>query len=145
MDSVACSLNALIVNIYNNISKIESEAFNTGKFKDVSITEVHTVAAIGMYGTKTMSETARGLKITMGTLTVAINNLVKKGYVVRNRSTKDRRVVFIQLSERGRKAYDHHKTFHHEMVAAVMDQLSEEELHILVLTLKKLEQYFLKK
>lgn len=51
--------------------------------------------------------------------------------MVRNRSTKDRRVVFIQLSERGRKAYDHHKTFHREMVAAVMGSLSEEELHVL--------------
>ena len=42
---------------------------------------------------KTSSEVAKELSITVGTLTVAINNLVKKGYVERLRSEDDRRVV----------------------------------------------------
>ena len=141
MDSVACSLNALIVNIYNNISKIESEAFNTGKFKDVSITEVHTVAAIGMYGTKTMSETARGLKITMGTLTVAINNLVKKGYVQRFRCETDKRVVRVGLTKKGRLLYRVHAEFHINVIKKCTDNLDNDEILTLYKALEKLDRF----
>lgn len=42
------------------------------------MTEVHTIAAIGMAELKSMSELAAQLNITVGTLTVGINNLVKK-------------------------------------------------------------------
>ena len=44
---------------------------------------------------------AGDLNITVGTLTTAINNLLKKGYVNRKRGEKDRRVVYISLSENG--------------------------------------------
>jgi hypothetical protein len=71
-------ISELLVEIYNNILIIEENAFKEGRFNDVSITEVHTIEAIGMYEPKSMSEVAKELKITVGTLTVAINNLVKK-------------------------------------------------------------------
>lgn len=139
------TINNMLVDLFNHIMDIEQKSLITEEFSDITNNDMHIIEAIGIKEPRNMSSVARTLSVTVGTLTIAINNLVKKGYVVRNRSTKDRRVVFIQLSERGRKAYDHHKTFHREMVAAVMDQLSEEELHVLVLTLKKLEQYFSKK
>ncbi len=41
-----------------------------------------------------------------------MNSLVKKGYVKRERSEKDRSVVFIQLTNKGRMAYHHHAEFH---------------------------------
>ncbi len=47
-----------------------------------------------------MSTIAGDLNITVGTLTTAINNLLKKGYVNRKRGEKDRRVVYISLSEK---------------------------------------------
>ena len=50
--------------------------------------------------------------MTVGTLTIAINHLVKKGYVERSRSEEDRRVVLVSLSEKGEKAYFHHRMFH---------------------------------
>lgn len=49
---------------------------------------------------KTSSEVAKELSITVGTLTVAINNLVKKGYVERIRSEDDRRVVKLGLTKK---------------------------------------------
>ena len=67
-----------------------------------------------------------------------MNSLVKKGYVVRSRSTEDRRVVHISLSEKGIKAYEHHKYFHEQMIQGVMDVLTEEEMNALVKALTKL-------
>ena len=91
---------------------------------------------------KNMSSIARELSVTVGTLTISVNSLVKKGYVVRNRSSEDRRVVFISLSEKGVKAYYHHKKFHEQMIDSVVKELTEEELEALVKALTKLNTWF---
>ena len=60
---------------------------------------MHTIEAIGMYK-KTTTEVAKELSITVGTLTIAINRLVKKEYVERIRSEDDRRVVKLGLTKK---------------------------------------------
>ena len=89
-----------------------------------------------------MSTIAKKLSVTVGTLTISMNSLVKKGYVVRRRSEEDRRVVFISLSEKGRNAYFHHKRFHEQMIQGAIDGLTEEELSALVKALTKLNSWF---
>jgi DNA-binding MarR family transcriptional regulator len=89
-----------------------------------------------------MSQVAKVLSVTVGTLTIAINNLVKKGYVDRVRSEKDRRVVYISLSDKGRKAYEHHAKFHREMIHATINGLSTEEANVLVKALENLVGFF---
>ena len=41
-------------------------------------------------------------------VTTSMNSLVNKKYAVRHRSEEDRRIVNIQLTEKGEKAYHHH-------------------------------------
>ena len=141
MESLCRSLNELRVDIYNSIVKIESNAFKAGHFKDVSITEVHTIDAIGMYEAKSMSSVAKSLRITMGTLTVAVNNLVKKGYVERFRCQDDRRVVKVRLTGKGRLLYRIHAQFHIQMIKNCTQNLTKEEVNLLYGALKKLDGY----
>ena len=77
----------------------------------------------------------------MGTLTISMNSLVKKGYVMRERSEEDRRVVFIRLTEKGKRAYYHHEAFHREMIEAVVKGLAEDEKEILVTSLTQLKRF----
>jgi len=142
MESARSRINELLVDIYTDILKIEENAFKEGQFSDASIKEVHTIEAIGMYEPKTMSEVARSLKITVGTLTVAINNLVKKGYVERYRSENDRRLVKVGLTKKGRLLYRVHAQFHISMVNSCTDSFSDEELEVLEKALEKLNVYF---
>lgn len=135
-------LNELLIEIFNDILTIEQNALKSGKFSDLSITEIHTIEAIGMYRSRTMSEIAQDLKITVGTLTIAINNLVKKGYVERNRSERDRRVVMISLTRKGKLAYRVHEKFHSDMIKATIDGLTEDEENILIKSLDKLNIFF---
>ena len=88
-------LNKLLVQLFNDILQIEKNAMNNTEFKDLSITEIHTIEAIGKEGNRTMGEIANDLRITVGTLTTAINRLIKKGYVERKRIEEDRRVVVV--------------------------------------------------
>ena len=83
MDKRKKILNELLVQIFNDILQIEEQSLKQGVINDLSVTEIHTIDAIGMYTERTMSEVAQDLKITVGTLTTAINKLIKKGYVER--------------------------------------------------------------
>lgn len=135
-------LNELLVDIFNDILTIEQEALRSGEFKDISVTEIHTIEAISMYEERTMSEVASNLGITVGTLTTAIGHLVKKGYVERKRTEEDRRVVRVKLTKRGKLAYRIHEKFHSDMVKETISGLTEEEEQVLVSSLEKLNEFF---
>ncbi|GFZ31897.1 MarR family transcriptional regulator [Clostridium zeae] len=141
MNNTHSIINSLLVDIFNEILNIEEYALQSGAFNDVSVTEVHTVEAIGYYDSKSMSEVAKQLSITVGTLTIAINNLVKKGYVERIRSEEDRRVVKISLTKKGKLLYRIHEKFHLELVKVTVTDLSEEEEAVLVHALQKLNVF----
>ncbi|MFR0958795.1 MAG: MarR family winged helix-turn-helix transcriptional regulator, partial [Enterococcus sp.] len=102
---------------------------------------MHTIEAIGMYKKKTNSEVAKELSITVGTLTTAINKLVKKGYVERIRSEDDRRVVKLGLTKKGKLLFRVHQHFHREMVKNILEGMATEEQHALLDALKNLHDF----
>ena len=137
-------LNELLVSVYDDIEVIETKSLQSGAFKDLSITEIHTIEAIGLKGEKSMSEIAASLDITTGTLTTAIDKLIKKEYVVRNRSAVDRRIVYIALTKKGKLAYRIHESFHYKIVRNVMLDLTDEECQSLIKGLNSLNKYLKK-
>ena len=136
------TLNEVLVNLFRDVMDIEQKAIITEEFQDITNNDMHIIEAIGMNEPKNMSTVAREISVTVGTLTIAMNSLVKKGYVTRCRSTQDRRVVHISLSEKGVKAYYHHKHFHEQMIQGVVEVLTEEELQALIKALTKLNSWF---
>jgi len=124
MDNLPRKINSLMVEVFNDILSIEETTLKNGHFHDVSITEVHTLEAIGLHATRSMGEVAKRLKITVGTLTVAVTNLVGKGYVSRFRDEADRRVVQIKLTNKGRLLYRIHQKFHSDMIQVALAGLS---------------------
>ena len=145
MNKSTVIINELLVDLFNDILQIEEKSLKDGPISDLSITEIHTLEAIGMYDEKNMSEIAQSLKITVGTLTTAINKLIKKGYVERKRIEEDRRVVLIKLTKKGKLAYRLHDKFHKDMVNTAINGLSEEEEDVLIHSLTKLNKFFKEK
>ncbi len=141
MDNNISKINSLLIEVYDDIGLIEERSLKSGAFKDLSITELHTLEAIGLYSSKTMSEIAFALNITTGTLTIAIDKLIKKGYVSRKRSETDRRIVNVTLTKKGKLAYRIHEKFHFDMVRMVLEDLSEEEGAVLIKSLDKLNKH----
>lgn len=138
--SVSSVLNELLVKTFNDILAVEEYELRKGPLANLSISEIHTIEMIGMYDFRTMSQVAADLNITMGALTSAINNLVKKGYVIRERDEKDRRIVKIGLTRRGKLAYRIHEKFHLDMVKKTLEGLAGKE-KILVDSLRKLNEF----
>ena len=132
----------ILVNLFQEIMDIEEKALITAEFKNISVNDMHIIEAIGTGEPKNMSTVAKLMSVTVGTLTIAINNLVKKGYVRRVRSEEDRRVVLIFLTEKGKRAYQHHREFHDGMVKALVEGLDEGQQKILVKSLLNLRAFF---
>lgn len=141
MDTYA-ALNDVLVNLFRDIMELEEQAIITQEYQDITNNDMHVIEAIGVKEPKNMSTIAKQLSVTVGTLTIAMNSLVKKGYVIRERGKEDRRVVYISLSEKGLRAYCHHEEFHRQMIEAVLENLTEDETESLVKALAKLERWF---
>lgn len=107
-------LNELLVNLFHNVMDAEAKAVITDEFKDITNNDMHILEAIGIEEPKSMSRIAGELHVTVGTLTTNMNSLERKGYLTRNRSTRDKRVVLVTLTEKGRKAFFHHRDFPQE-------------------------------
>ena len=103
---------------------------------------MHIIEAVGLSGENTMSVVAKKLGITAGSLTTSVNSLVNKKYVTRQRSEEDRRVVFLKLTEKGKRAYEHHREYHRQMTEAVISRLDENEVTVLIKTLTGLSDFF---
>lgn len=135
-------INHVMVTIFNQVMDIEQKAIITDEFSDITNNDMHIIEAIGIEEPRNMSTIAKELRVTTGTLTISMNNLVKKGYADRTRSEKDRRVVYITLTEKGRKAYAHHAEFHKKMIESMIAGMEKDDLDILANAMHKLEAFF---
>ena len=135
-------INDVLVHLFNEIMELEEQAIITEEYKDITNNDMHIIEAVGLGDGNNMSTIAKKLGITVGSLTTSMNSLVNKKYAVRHRSEEDRRIVNIQLTEKGEKAYHHHANFHKKMVEAVVETLDEEEIPVLTKALDNLYQFF---
>lgn len=144
MEGTVKIVNELLVSLFNEILTIEKAALQASPFKDLSLTEIHVIEAIGL-GSRTMTDIADKVGVTVGTLTTSMNRLVKKEYVTRNRLEDDRRFVQVELTHKGKLAYRMHEAFHAQMVKYMNDGLSNEDNEILIASLTRLGDFFKEK
>lgn len=134
-------LNAYLVVFFNNILKIEENSLNM-ICNELSLREMHTIEAIINSSKGNVGDIAQKLKVTVGTLSVALKTLETKGYITREKKGKDRRHVHVAVTERGIEVNRLHQEFHNKMVDEIISCLSAKELEILMLGLDKLNGHF---
>lgn len=142
MDKSISVINQLLVDIFYDILQIEQKSVQYHSFDDLSISEIHTIEAIGMYTPRKMTDVACQLDITLSTLTTAVNHLAQKKYVERSRSEIDRRIVYIMLTKKGKIVYRLHRKFHYDMIKECIEDLNEQERFIFIGALEKLNGFF---
>lgn len=147
MDEFDAQLNNVLVNTFKSILKIEEVSLKNKGLKDLSISEMHLIETIGKNreNGKTVSELAQELNITPPSVTNAINKLEKKGYVQKNKSVDDGRVVHIVLTRLGKKIDSVHRYFHEQMIRTISKELTKSEKEIFLKGLKGINDFFNKK
>lgn len=140
MDARA-TLNHLLVDLFNYILSLEETNLKSNGVK-LSMSEVHILENIRKSESKTMTDVAKLQMITLGSLTVAINTLVRKGYVHRAKDEADKRIVRLSITDLGTEALAIHDRFHEEMIDAVVDDLHLDNEETLILALQRVIAYF---
>jgi DNA-binding MarR family transcriptional regulator len=141
MESPKKVINDLLVEVFNHILSIEAEALRNRGIK-LSMNEIHVVEAISKTEEPTMTHLARRLRVTVGTLTTAMNRLVEKGYCTRYREAEDKRKVFISLTQKAKEALVIHDQFHDEMIEATIRDMNLDEDEVLLQSLENISNYF---
>ena len=136
------TLNYLLVKLFKDILEIEAKSLITEEFKYITYNDMHIIEAVGVDEPRNMKTVAKLMSVTTGTLTKAMDALCDKGYVVRERSTKDKRVIKLRLTDKGKSAYYHHEQFHRQMIKNIASEMTEQETEILIYALAKLVDYF---
>lgn len=142
MDKNLETLNRFLVETFNEILKVEEHSLKQTAGNDVTVNEIHTLDAIGEAEPRTVTELASAMRVTVSTMTTAINRLEKKRLVKRERPAGDRRVVRVHLTEKGRELSHMHYNFHCRMVLAAVEKLTAEEVEVLSRALSGLRDYF---
>ncbi len=137
-------INELLVDVFNHILSIEQQHLRS-RGVNLSMNEVHVLEAIDKSDEATMSNVAKKLRVTVGTLTTAVNRLYEKGYCTRYSQTGDKRKVFLRLTDQAREVLDVHDKFHEEMIDAVIEDLELDDNTVLIDSLEKLSAYFKQK
>ena len=137
-------LNDLIVDTYRSILRVEETILKRSDSINLTINEMHMLEAVGKGKNKpkTISEIAEDLGITLPSVTVAINKLVKKGYVEKLRGEEDGRIVYVTLTRMGKKIDSVHR---YSMVRSILSGMSEEEQQVLYQGILKLDLFLRKK
>ncbi len=136
------TLNELLVKLFKDILEIEAKSLITEEFNDITYNDMHIIEAVGVDEPRNMKMVAKLMSVTTGTLTKAMDALCDKGYVIRERSTKDKRVIKLRLTDRGKSAYYHHEQFHRQMIKNIASEMSEQETEVLIYALAKMVDYF---
>ena len=132
----------LLSTTFNAILRVEEKSLQNKLTDGLTITEIHTVEAVGLYETNPMNVVAARLGVTLATLTTAVNKLEKKGFIARARCEEDRRKMLINLTKKGRQVYRAHGLFHKKMLTEALDDLTLEEERVLARSLRKVKIFF---
>ena len=135
-------IDALLAGTFNSILRIEEKSLDNRLTHGLTITEVHTIVAVGLHESNPMNVVAARLGVTLATLTTAVNKLAKKGFIERTRAEDDRRKVLVSLTKKGRQVLRAHNLFHHQMIDEALEGLSEEEERVFAAALGKVKRFF---
>jgi len=90
----------------------------------LTISQFGTLEALYHLGPLCQHELARKLLKSGGNMTLVINNLVKHGWVRRERQSSDRRVVRVHLTPKGRRRIENILPEHVDAIVATMSNLT---------------------
>lgn len=143
MSEYRARIDQVLVHLFNDILRIEEESLHRRGVHGLSMREIHVLQAIMESGEEnTMSAVAARLHVTVGSLTVAINTLVRKGYVERQRSSQDKRCIHLLLTPRAAEVNRLHQDFHRQLTDALLREIPQERLALICQGLDDVAAYF---
>ncbi|MBQ8332981.1 MAG: MarR family transcriptional regulator [Clostridia bacterium] len=112
--------------------------------EDLSVRELHVIEAVSVLQTQhknTMAEIAKYLHLSPASLTTAVNTLVRKEYLEREYSPTDRRVIYVDTTERGAEANRKYLDFVRKMIWYISRDIDEQTSDTMIEAIMKLSEF----
>lgn len=103
-----------------------------GPHAELSQQEIRLVEHLRLSGIQKMKSISEYLGVAVNSVTSIIDNLERKGHVVRKRSPDDRRVIHVQLTATGISVADASMLAKRELLRSLLEVLPEDEQETLV-------------
>ncbi|MEK9150176.1 MAG: MarR family transcriptional regulator [Candidatus Desantisbacteria bacterium] len=94
---------------------------------DITIAQIRALHILMENDNRTMGELSDRAYVTLGTMTNTVNRLVRNKLVKRTRSTKDRRLVRVQLTPYGKGIIEEHQQKCKDQLAKIIQRLEEDD------------------
>ncbi|WP_142327084.1 MarR family winged helix-turn-helix transcriptional regulator [Bacillus thuringiensis] len=85
-----------------------------------------------------VSRVANELNVSNSHITAVTEKLINKGFVTRSRSTSDRRVVYLEITEQGKDLVEKMEDAKKQYLQERFSTLSEDEMNVMISISKKL-------
>ncbi len=101
--------------------------------------EVYLLQLLARQNPMTVTELAKRLKVKNFTASRMITRLEDQNLVIRNQSTKDRRIVEVSITLQGLSKIHEIEAFNYNTILANIDALGENEVQILMNSIENLD------
>ena len=128
----------VVIGIMRASNLLVDDLKKTLKNYPINATEFSVMEFLYSKGEKSIQEIRDRILLASGSATYVVDNLEKKGYIMRNVSQKDKRVTYIRLTEEGMKLIDDIFPIHKKNTKRIFEKINDKELVILKEILKKI-------
>ena len=144
MEDFAHKLTDVLEEAYHGLMHLEEEFLRRNRRLNISIREMHLVEYVATGGERgrSISEIADYLRVARPSVTMAVKKLEKRGYLTRQTSATDGRVVRVLLTREGRKVEKYHHQYHMAMAKTVEQVFTPEEQDCLIRAVETLNKFF---
>lgn len=106
--------------------------------QDLHLHEIQVVVCLGQNGPSKMKDIGHNLSVSLSNLTVIVDKLEEKGLAERIRSTEDRRIVMVHLTNEGQAIFDAHHDMKLEMCKNMLQKLTDDERASYLMLMRKI-------
>lgn len=93
----------------------------------INPTHIQTLMVLRFMGPSPMSSISQHLILEKGSFTPVANKLIQLGFVAKERSTLDKRIYHLSLTNKGLALANDYADAHHNFIKSVLGQLSDEK------------------
>ncbi|MGG0643014.1 MarR family transcriptional regulator [Sporosarcina gallistercoris] len=118
----------LFWNVTRDMSKMWKQIFES----HLPGSQSHLVFTLARKGPMKMSEIAQILGLTAGAVTGASDKLIDNGYVTRIRDKKDRRIVYLGITDEGRAMLHQLQTVGRTKMTEAFSHINEDQMPMII-------------
>ena len=123
----------LLVHRFMGVKCDEDSCLNEINFQELEVIDI-----LGKKHKSIMRELAIEASVALSTMTGIIDRLVEKGFVTRYRTEEDRRIVIVELTEKGMEGYREHVKQYQDLSRGMLTALDENEQDSMIKILGKI-------